>query len=156
MVHWDRYTRVTADRENWNWGERRRYRRCTQLSWVSFWGFPFTQKCMIKIHVCFYTWPSFSRVARQPCSQRFACQQKCCTLKLWFMTDKGTFPLAHMDCLKCIIEPNSGNRTNITKPPSEIKLLVTTQVEYKWRPCLDPFRQPHQTGLADQAGMEST
>jgi hypothetical protein len=34
-------------------------------------------------------------------------------------------------CLKCIIEANSGNRTNITKPPSEIKLLVTTQVEYK-------------------------
>ncbi len=22
--HWDRYTRVTADRENWNWAERRR------------------------------------------------------------------------------------------------------------------------------------
>ncbi len=23
-LHWDRYTRVTPDRENWNWGERRR------------------------------------------------------------------------------------------------------------------------------------
>ncbi len=24
VMHWDRYTRVTADRENWNRGERRR------------------------------------------------------------------------------------------------------------------------------------
>ncbi len=24
LSHWDRFTRVAADRENWNWGERRR------------------------------------------------------------------------------------------------------------------------------------
>ncbi len=27
LPHWDRYYRVTADRENWNWGERRWYCR---------------------------------------------------------------------------------------------------------------------------------
>ena len=40
--HWVRYSRVTADRENWNWDERRRQdtnqESVRKLSRVAFWG----------------------------------------------------------------------------------------------------------------------
>jgi hypothetical protein len=37
--HWGRYSRVTADRENWNWDERRRQESVRKLSRVAFWEF---------------------------------------------------------------------------------------------------------------------
>ncbi len=42
LTHWDRYPRVSADRENWNWAERRRkdtnQESVRLLSRVAFWG----------------------------------------------------------------------------------------------------------------------
>jgi hypothetical protein len=47
--HWDRYYRVIADRENWNWGEWQQVYATS--SRVSFWGISFTQYHIL-VHPC--------------------------------------------------------------------------------------------------------